>query len=59
MKPPEGRGQPFSGPELLNGGTSVTGPCSHLYIFSTASDDIYSCGIIHVTLSFSVLYHSK
>ncbi len=41
MKPPESRGQPFNGPELLKEGTGVTEPCSHLYIFfSTASDDV-------------------
>lgn len=32
MKPPEGRVQSFSGPELLKRGASLIEPCSHLYI---------------------------
>lgn len=40
MNPPEGRGQPFNGPELLKGDNSSTEPCSHIYIFPTASDSV-------------------
>lgn len=40
MNPPEGRGQPFNGRELLKGDTRSTEPCSHIYNFPTASDSV-------------------
>lgn len=34
MRPPEGRGHVFNGPELLKEDPSDTEPCSHVYIIS-------------------------